>query len=142
IGSMDDLNAAKLDDVKEWFKTYYGPSNAVLVVAGDVNPDDIRQRVEKYFGDIPPGPPVAHPKEWVAKRTGEQRESAFDQVPQPRIFKVWNIPGPNTPEGVYLDLLSDVLVSDKASRLYKRLVYDDQTASNVGAFIDSREIAS
>jgi len=141
IGSMDDLNAAKLDDVKEWFKTYYGPSNAVLVVAGDVNPDDIRQRVEKYFGEIPPGPPVAHFREWIAKRSESSREMAYDQVPQPRIQKIWNVPTTTTEEGVYLDLLSDVLVSDKASRLYKRLVYDDQTASGVGAGIDAREIA-
>jgi zinc protease len=142
IGSMEDLNAASLDDVKEWFKTYYGPSNAVLVVAGDVNPEDVKQRVEKYFGDIPPGPPVAHFKEWVAKRSDSSRQMAYDQVPQPRIFKVWNIPGATTREGTYLDLLSDVLVSDKASRLYKRLVYDDQSASNVGAFLDAREIGS
>jgi zinc protease len=110
IGSMADLDAASLDDVKEWFRTYYGPSNAVLVVAGDINPEDIHTRVQKYFGDIPPGPPVAHFKEWVAKRTGSQRESAFDQVPQPRMYKVWNIPGPTTAEGTYLELLSDLLV--------------------------------
>jgi len=63
IGSMDDLNAASLEDVKDWFRTYYGPSNAVLVVAGDIASDDVKARVEKYFGDIPPGPPViAHDK--------------------------------------------------------------------------------
>ncbi|HEX6083289.1 MAG TPA: pitrilysin family protein [Thermoanaerobaculia bacterium] len=142
IGSLEDLGAASLDDVKEWFRTYYGPANAVLVVAGDVNPEDIKARVEKYFGDIPPGPPVAHFKSWVAKREGSQRQVAHDQVPQPRIFKVWNIPASTTRDGALLDLLSDVLVSDKASRLYKRLVYDEQTASNVSAFIDSREIGS
>ena len=142
IGSLEDLGAASLDDVKEWFRTYYGPANAVLVVAGDVNPDDIKQRVEKYFGDIPPGPPVAHFKSWVAKREGSQRQVAHDQVPQPRIYRVWNIPAATTRDGAYLDLLSDVLVSDKASRLYKRLVYDEQTASNVSAFIDAREIGS
>jgi zinc protease len=142
IGSLEDLGAASLDDVKEWFRTYYGPANAVLVVAGDVNPDDIKQRVEKYFGHIPPGPPIAHFKSWVAKRTGSQRQVAHDNVPQPRIYKVWNVPESTTREGALLDLLSDVLVSDKASRLYKRLVYDEQTASNVGAFLDAREIGS
>src|SRR5438270_55118 len=76
IGSMEDLNAASLDDVKEWFKTYYGPSNAVLIVAGDIDAETARQKVEKYFGDIPPGPPVTHPQSWVAKRTGSQREVA------------------------------------------------------------------
>ena len=114
----------------------------MLVVAGDVSPDDIKQRVEKYFGDIPPGPPVAHFKSWVAKREGSQRQEAYDLVPQPRIFKVWNIPPSTTRDGALLDMLSDVLVSDKASRLYKRLVYDEQTASAVSAYIDSREIGS
>ncbi|HUR79898.1 MAG TPA: pitrilysin family protein [Thermoanaerobaculia bacterium] len=142
IGSLEDLDAASLDDVKDWFRTYYGPSNAVLIVAGDVNPADIKQRVEKYFGDIPPGPPVAHFKSWVARREGSQRQMAYDQVPQPRIFKVWNVPPSTTRDGALLEMLTDVLVSDKASRLYKRLVFDEQTASSVSAFLDSREIGS
>ena len=140
IGSMEDLNAASLDDVKEWFKTYYGPSNAVLVVAGDITPEVALQKVEKYFGDIPPGPPVAHFESWVAKRTGSERQTAQDRVPQARVYKVWNVPEVGTADNTYLDLLSDVLVGDKASRLYKRLVYDDQTATTVGAFIDAREV--
>jgi zinc protease len=142
IGSMEDLNAASLDDVKEWFKTYYGPSNAVVVIAGDITPEVAKQKVEKYFGDIPPGPPGAHFEAWTAKRTGSQRQTAQDHVPQPRVYKVWNIPRTGTADATYLDLLSDVLVGDKASRLYKRLVYDDQTATTVGAFIDSREVGS
>ncbi|MEK6375026.1 MAG: pitrilysin family protein [Acidobacteriota bacterium] len=140
IGSMADLNAASLDDVKEWFKTYYGPSNAVLVVAGDIDAETARQKVEKYFGDIPPGPPVAHFQSWVAPRTGWQRQVAQDRVPQARLYQVWNIPGQGTADSTYLDLFSDILNSDKASRLYKRLVYDDQIATTVGAFLDSREI--
>src|SRR6202521_6121071 len=66
IGSMEDLNAASLADVQEWFKTYYGPSNATLVIAGDVDVNTAREKVQKYFGDIPAGPPVAHQNEWVA----------------------------------------------------------------------------
>ncbi|MGZ8852174.1 MAG: M16 family metallopeptidase, partial [Thermoanaerobaculia bacterium] len=142
IGSMENLNAASLEDVKEWFKTYYGPSNAVLVIAGDITPDEALQRVEKYFGDIPPGPPVARFESWPAKRTGSQRQSAQDHVPQPRVYKVWNIPAAGAADTSYLELLSDVLVSDKASRLYKRLVYDDQIATTVAAYIDNREIGS
>jgi zinc protease len=140
IGSMEDLNAASLDDVKEWFKTYYGPSNSVLVIAGDIDAETALQKVEKYFGDIPPGPPVAHFQSWIAKREGTQRQVAQDRVPQARLYKVWNVPGNDTADSAYLDLLSDILNSDKASRLYKRLVYDDQIATAVGAFIDSREI--
>ena len=140
IGSMDDLNAAKLDDVKDWFRTYYGPSNAVLVVAGDVTPEVARQKVEKYFGDIPSGPPVARQEAWIAKRTGSQRGTMQDRVPQARIYKVWNIPGWGTADADYLNLVSDVLSSGKTSRLYKRLVYDDQIATDVSASVDLREI--
>ena len=142
IGSMEDLNAASLDDVKEWFKAYYGPSNAVVVIAGDIDPKVARDKVEKYFGNIAPGPPVSHFNKWVAPRTGEQRQVAQDRVPQARIYKVWNVPGVGAADNDYLTLLSDVLVSDKASRLYKRLVYDEQIATDVGAFLDQREIGS
>jgi zinc protease len=78
----------------------------------------------------------------VAPRTGEQRQVAQDRVPQPRLYKVWNVPGIGTADNDNLLLLSDVLVSDKASRLYKRLVYDEQIATDVGAFLDQREIGS
>ncbi|HVR43563.1 MAG TPA: pitrilysin family protein [Thermoanaerobaculia bacterium] len=140
IGSMEDLNAASLDDVRDWFQKYYGAANAVVVIAGDITPEVAKQKVEHYFGDIASGPPVARFERWPAKRTGSQRQTVGDRVPQVRIDKVWNVPGAYTREGVMLSLLADVLVSDKASRLYKRLVYDDQTATNVSAYIDAREI--
>ncbi len=142
IGSMDDLDAAKLEDVKEWFKTYYGPNNAVLVVAGDVDPKDILAKVTTYFGDIPPGPPVARFEQWPAKRTGTVRQSVQDRVPQSRILKIWNVPGDVTRDRVLLSLAGQVLSSGKNSRLYKRLVYDDQIATSVSAYNDTREIAS
>lgn len=141
IGSMEDLNAASLDDVKEWFKTYYGAANATLVVAGDVNPEETLARVKKYFGDIPSGPPVYRHEAYVARRSGTHRMKAQDRVPQARIYKVWNIPQYGTTEGNYLNLASDVLASGKSSRLYKRLVYDDQIATDVSASIDLGEIA-
>jgi len=141
IGSMEDLNAASLHDVHEWFKTYYGAANATLVVAGDINADTALAKVQKYFGDIPSGPPVAHFNSWVVKRSGTQRQEAQDRVSQARIYKVWNIPQRGTPETTYLDLISDVLASGKTSRLYKRLVYDDQTATQVNSYLDDREIA-
>ncbi len=142
IGSLEDLGAASLDDVKEWFRSSYGPGNAVVVIAGDIDVKTARAKVEKYFGEIAPGPPVAHFEKWVAQRTGEQRQIAQDRVPQARLYKVWNVPGYGVADNDYLTLLSDVLVSDKASRLYKRLVYDEQIATDVGAFLDQREIAS
>ena len=141
IGSMEDLTAASLDDVKEWFRSYYGPANSVLTIAGDVEPQKALELVKKYFGDIPSGPPVARFDSWVIRRTGTTRQQAEDRVPQAKLYKVWNIPGWGTPEANYLDLVSDVLSSGKSSRLYKRLVYDDQIATNVAAYIDIREIA-
>jgi zinc protease len=140
IGAMEDLDAAKLDDVKEWFRTYYGAANAVVVVAGDIDAATAKQKVEKYFGDIPAGPPVARQQAWVAKRTGSQRGIMQDRVPQARIYKVWNIPGWGTADADYLDLVSSVLSSGKSSRLFKRLVYDEQIATAVSASLDLREI--
>jgi zinc protease len=142
IGSMEDLNAASLDDVREWFRTYYGAANAVLVIAGDVTAADVRARVERYFGWIPAGPPVAKQTSWIAKMEGTHRQRVEDRVPQARIYKVWNVPPIGSPELDSLDLVSDVLSSGKNSRLYKRLVYDDQLATDVSASILPREIGS
>ena len=133
IGSMEDLNAASLADVKDWFKTYYGAANATLTIAGDVQADDVFARVQKYFGWIPSGPPVAKHTAWVAKRTGTHRQRAQDRVPQARIYKVWNIPQYGTRAGTLLNLASDVLAQGKSSRFYKRLVYEDQIATDASA---------
>src|SRR5277367_6575430 len=141
IGDMADLDAASMADVKDWFKTYYGPSNVVIVIAGDVDTKVAKEKVEKYFGDIPAGPPVAHQQVWIAKRTGTHREVVQDRVPQARIYKIWNIPEFGSADGDYLDMVSDILAKGKTSRLYKRLVYDDQIATNVVAFTDTNEIA-
>jgi len=108
---------------------WYGAANAVIVVAGDVTAADAKARVEKFFGDIPPGPPVARHRAWVARRTGEQRQTMLDRVAQPRAWLVWNTPEWGAEDDVLLDLAARVLSSGKTSRLYKRLVYDDQTAT-------------
>jgi zinc protease len=141
IGSMEDLNAASLEDVQQWFRDYYGAANAVICIAGDIDPETARQKVEKYFGDIPSGPPVTRQQKWIAKRTGVHRQSTQDRVPQSRIYMVWNVPEYGAPDNTYLDLATDVLGSGKNSRLYKRLVYEEQIATDVAAFIDPREIA-
>jgi zinc protease len=142
IGSMEDLNAASLDDVKEWFRTYYGPNNATLVVAGDVSAPDVKARVERFFGDIPPGPPLDKHEAWVARRTGEQRQEMQDRVPQARVHLVWNTAQWGTQDNELLGYVSQVLSSGKTSRLYKRLVYDDQSATSVMAFQGTSEIGS
>ena len=140
IGSMEDLDAASVNDVHQWFKTYYGPNNAVVVIAGDVNQDEVYEKVKKYFGDIPATPPIAKNSSWVAKMEGKHYQTAQDRVPQPRLQKTWNVPGWGTEDLTYLNLLGDILTSGKTSRLYKRLVYDDQVASNVFFYTDEKEI--
>jgi zinc protease len=142
IGSMDDLNAASLEDVKNWFKTYYGAANAVLVIAGDVQPQDVRKRVGLYFGDIAAGPVLKRTDAWVARMSGEKRASLQDRVPQSRIYKTWNIPGYNTHDFALLQLAGEVLASGKNSRLYERLVYTDQIATSVSAGVGPFEIGS
>lgn len=141
IGSMDDLNAASLDDVKEWFKTYYGAANATLVVAGDVTAEEALAKVEKHFGDIPSGPPVSRHNINIAKRSGTSRMQVQDRVPQARIYKVWNVPQYGSAESELLSLAADVLARGKSSRLYKRLVYDEQCATDVSVWMDASEIA-
>jgi zinc protease len=140
IGSMEDLNAASLDDVKEWFRTYYGPSNAVLVLAGDIDLKTAKEKVTKYYGDIPSGPPVAHQEVWVAKMTGTHRQIVGDRVPQARIYKVWNVPEYGAVDSDYLTLASRILAQGKTSRLYKRLIYEDQIATGVQCYNDANEI--
>ena len=141
IGDMADLDAAALKDVQEWFKTYYGPSNVVIVLAGDIDAKTAKAKVEKFFGDIPPGPPVTHQRVWIAKMTGTHREITQDRVPLPRIYKVWNIPQFGSADSDYLTMVASCLGDGKTSRLYKRLVYDDQIASDVTVYNDAREIA-
>jgi zinc protease len=141
IGSMDDLEAASMTDVTDWFRGNYGPNNVVLVLAGDITPAQARAKVEKYYGDIPPGPPVATQRAWVAKRSGTHRSSVQDRVPQARIYRVWNVPGADTSEEALLDLAAHVLGGSKTSRLYQRLVVKEQLATSAFSSDDSNEIA-
>jgi len=140
IGKMEDLDAASMLDVQDWFKKNYGPNNTVLVLSGDITPEVARQKVEQYYGHIPPGPPLAKHEAWIAKRTGTHRTTVQDRVPQSRIYRTWNVPGANTPEEAQLDLAALVLGGGKTSRLYKRLVYKDQLATSAVASDDASEI--
>ncbi|MES3004242.1 MAG: pitrilysin family protein [Pseudomonadota bacterium] len=141
IGSMKDLDAASMEDVRTWFKTYYGPNNVTLVLAGDITPQAALEKVEKYYGDIPPGPPLAKHREWVAKRSGTHRGSLEDRVPQGRIYRIWNVPPSRSATEPLLDLAAHVLGGGKTSRLYKRLVFKDQIATSATASNDTAEIA-
>lgn len=140
IGSMEDLDAASLEDVREWFRTYYGPSNAVLVLSGDIMPEEARAKVEKYFGDIAPGTPVSQPKSWIVPLPATIRETAYDRVAQPRLYRVWNVSDYASADTDYLQFLSLILAGDKNARLYKRLVIDEQLATGVDASVWNREI--
>jgi zinc protease len=141
IGSMDDLNAASMQDVQDWFKTNYGPNNVVLVLAGDITPEAALRKVEKYYGDIPAGPPLARQSVWIAKRTGTRREVVQDRVPQARVYRVWNVPPAYSADDPALDLIAHLLGGGKTSRLYKRLVYRDQIATAATASSSTDEIA-
>ena len=140
IGSMEDLDAASLEDVHEWFKTYYGPNNAVIVVAGDVVPEEVYRKVKHYFGDIPPGPPIAKKEKWVVQLERDKREVMQDRVPQARLYKIWGGPSLTEEDNDLLNLAGDVLATGKNSRLFERLVYNDQIATAVQAGMFDNEI--
>jgi zinc protease len=140
IGSMDDLDAASLDDVKQWFRDYYGPSNAVLVLAGDVSADEALAKVETYFGDIEPGSPVSQPKSWVVKKTGTIRETAYVRAAQPAFVRTWSISDYASADTDYLQFLAQTLAGSRTSPLVKRLVIDEQMATSAEAAVDNREI--
>ena len=141
IGSMEDLEAASLDDVKEWFRTWYGPNNAVLVLAGDIDVETAREKVKRYFGHIPAGPPLARKNTWIAARTESTRETMYDRVAQPRIYRAWNIAETGTAEEDRLALLAQVLGGSQSSRLNARLVHQDQLVDSISASAFSLEIS-
>jgi zinc protease len=142
IGSMDDLNAASLEDVKGWFKEYYGASNAVLTLAGDITVEEAREKAEKFFGHIAPGPKVAKKGPWIAKMDERKELTTYDQVPQARSYYVYNVPQYGTETTEHLRIATRLLGTGKNSRLYKRLVYEDQLATDVFAFLSDGEIGS
>ncbi|WNZ56109.1 pitrilysin family protein [Microbulbifer sp. MKSA007] len=142
IGSMEDLNAASLEDVHEWFKQYYGAANTVLVLAGDIDVETAKEKAAHFFGDIPSGPPLIKKKAWIAKRDQSSREQMFDQVAQSRLYKVWNTPNLAHDDAGAIALAAAVLGDGKNSRLYQRLVYEDQIATKVNIGLHEFELSS
>lgn len=142
IGEMEDLNAASLEDVQHWFKSYYGAANAVLAVAGDIDPDKVYDKVLAYFGDIPSGPTIARPEVNIPIHPSNTREVYEDRVPESRVDLVWHSPEFGSQEDTYFDLLSSVLSTGKNSRFYKKFIYEDQSASSAWASQWSSELAS
>jgi len=142
IGSMEDLEAASLDDVKEWFRTYYGPNNAVLVLAGDIDAATAKPLVEKYFGDIPAGPPLATTESFVPRRDYPIRETMQDRAPQPLIYRVWAAPGLNEQVSMDLAIATSILGGGKTSRLHKALVHEAELAASASAYTQRFLLAS
>ena len=139
IGSMADLNAASLDDVKDFFRIYYAPNNAVLTLVGDFDPDEALAKVKKYFGSIPAQP--APPKVDLAEEPhyGERREIIYDPLARlPEIDMAYHIPPGNTPENYAAQQLTYVLGQGESSRFYQHLVKDKQLASQVSLQSDTR----
>jgi zinc protease len=141
IGSHEDLTAASLEDVKDFFRTYYTPNNLSLVVAGDFDPAEAKRLVEKYFGGIPAGPALDRPAWWIPKLDGERIVDALDRVPQERVYIAWPTPPFYRPGDAELDLAASVLTNGLSARLNKILVYDKQLASDVSSFQVSMEIS-
>lgn len=142
IGSMEDLDAASLEVVQQWFRDYYGPNNAVLSLAGDIDLAAAREKVERYFGDIPAGPEVDTFEAWIPEREHNTREIQYDEVPAILANRAWVVPERSTRERALLDIAAAVLGQGRNSRLYIDLVYDRQLATSVSLGVTPFELAS
>ncbi len=141
IGSMADLDAATLDDVKTWFRSWYGPNNAVLVLAGDIDLATAKEKAMRYFGDIPASATLADMAPNIPKHARDTRETIPDRVPQVRIYRAWPVAEMGSRDAALLDLFAQVLGGSAASRFDTRLVHGDKTADNASAFNWSSEIS-
>jgi zinc protease len=132
IGSMEDLNAASVKDVSDFFRTYYAPNNAVLTLVGDFNSEEVMKKIEKYFDDIPQQVPPPAPNMDESKQTAEKRQTLEDPLAQlPRLDIVFKIPAGDTPDFYALDFMGDVLSSGQSSRLYLKMVKEKELVTGV-----------
>ena len=141
IGYMEDLSAASLEDVKDFFRTYYAPNNACLVISGDFKPSDAKSLVEKYFKPFSAGKKFDRPGVKAVTLPQEKRLTFEDKVQLPRLYLTWPSVENNTREDAVLSTLGQILSSGKNSRFYKALVYERQIAQSVNAFQNGLEIA-
>ena len=141
IGSQEDLDAASLDDIKDFFRRFYSPSNASLSIAGDIKRDETLEMVNRYFGDLPPGPPVRRIGRFDSGLAGRVELEMRDKVSLPRLYIVWPALPDNDPDEGALEMLRAVLADGQSSRLYRTLVYDRQIAQSVSVRNYSAEIA-
>ncbi len=141
IGSQEDLDAADLEDVKAFFRRFYSPSNASLAIAGDFDPEAVKRMVERYFGDIPPGPPIDRVGRMESGLRGEVTITLRDRVQLPRLYLAWPTGPAFANDEAALTALSMVLGDGKSSRLYRSLVYERRIARDVSVYDDAQEIA-
>ena len=141
IGSHEDLTAASVEDVIDFFKTYYTPNNLSLAVTGDFDVAEARRLIQKYYGPIPPGPALDRPEHWVPKLEAQKIIEVKDHVPQERTYFAWPSPAFFGPGDAELDLTQLILTDGLSSRLQKVLVYDQQLCSDVVAFQNGQEIS-
>lgn len=143
IGTPEDLDRAQIEDVRRFFRTWYVPNNATLVVAGDLDPTRTLALVEKYFGTIPRGAPTPpRPMPGPVALAGETRVVVEAEVELERLYLTWPTPARFAPGDAELDVVGAILSSGKSSRLYQRLVYDLQVAQDVNATQFSRQLGS
>ncbi len=141
IGSHEHLEAATLEDVKDFFRRFYAPNNASISIAGDIDVEETKKLVERYFGDLPPAPPVARLQRWAPQMTDEVRLELGDSVQLPRIFFAWVGPPRFDVDEAPLDVLMAILGEGRSSRLYHALVYEKQIARAAEAYYHAMEIA-
>jgi zinc protease len=134
IGSMTDLSAASLEDVKDFFRRYYAPNNASIVVAGDVKASDVKELVQKYFGEIPRGPAIERAQPVQFTRAADTLVVLEDRVQLPRLYASWHTVKAWAPDDAALNIAAYILAGAKNSRLSQALVYDRQIASSVIAY--------
>jgi len=142
IGAAEDLKAARLDDVREFFQTYYRPRNASLALAGNVSTEHAMALAEAYFGDLEPGPDVPPVDARIAPLDGEKRLLLEDRIELPRLYLAWHSPALFADDDAEMDLVAEVLAGGKTSRLYRSLVYEQRVATEVAASQGSRELGS
>jgi len=140
IGSMADLAAASIQDVQQFFRNYYTPNNATIAIGGDVNPAEVRREVERWFGDIPRGPAVTRPSPPAVNLAADAYATLEDRVQLPRVYDTWHTVKGYAPDDAALDVLASILAQGRTSRLYRRLVYQLQIATQVQAFQDGGRI--
>ena len=140
IGSMEDLNSADLNYAQEFYRKYYSPDNAVLVISGDIEYDNARKLAGKYFGDLKPASTVKRKYPELIFNQGEVKDVIYDNVQLPAVYIGYKIPGTTNKDIQELEMLSMIMGDGRSSRLYRDIVYDKKTAKSAGSFIWDNEV--